>query len=70
MVFYTILRNQDGNANVPCMNWNGDKLNRNANWLKNDWNSNDRVLLLVTFYFFRLARNYFILIWGGFVYPE
>ena len=50
--FSRFLRDQDGNANVPCVNWNDAKLNRNANWLDNKWNKNDRVLLLDTFIFF------------------
>lgn len=51
--FRVILRDQNGNTNVPYVNWNGDKLKRNANWLDNKWNENDRVLLLDTFIFLR-----------------
>lgn len=43
-----MLRDKDGNWNVPYSNWNGSKWNRNANWLTNDWNSNYRVVLLDT----------------------
>lgn len=45
-----MLRNANGNWNVPYANWNGSKFNRNANWLDNDWNSNYRVVLLVTLF--------------------
>ena len=52
MAFGTFVRNSDGNANVPYVNWNGSEWNRNANWLDNDWNSNYRVVLLATIYCF------------------
>ena len=40
------LRGQNGNSNVPCVSWNDSKLYRNAAWLDNEWDGNDRVLLL------------------------
>lgn len=50
-----MLRDKDGHWNVPNVNWNGDEFNRNANWLDNDWNGNERVVLLATQkMFFRL----------------
>lgn len=48
VVIGVTLRNSNGHWNVPYVNWDGDKWNRNANWLDNDWNSNYRVVLLVT----------------------
>lgn len=42
-----VLRNANGNWNVPYVNWNGSTLNRNANWLSNDWNANERVVLVL-----------------------
>jgi len=48
VAFHNILRNSNGNWNVPCVNWNGSEFNRNANWLDNEWNSNNRVVLVVT----------------------
>jgi len=49
MAFRATLRNQNGNAKTPTLNWNDEKLNRNANWLDNKWNSNNRIVLLDTF---------------------
>jgi len=54
----------DGNWNVPYSNWNDDKFNRNANWLENEWNSNNRVVLLVTLFCFHPERDFSQ---GGFV---
>ena len=48
----TILRELNANGNVPCANWNNNKLNRNATSPKSKWNEDDRVLLLDTFNFF------------------
>ena len=53
---YSLVRNSDGDWNVPYAIWNGSKWNRNANWLSNRWNSDYRVVLLVTFYLFPLVR--------------
>lgn len=39
-------RNSSGNWNVPYGNWDGDKWKRNGNWPRNDWNSDNRVVLL------------------------
>ena len=50
------LRNSNGHWNVPYLNWTGTKWNRNANRLDNDWNSNYRVVLLVTLFRFP-AKN-------------
>lgn len=43
-----MLRDRSGHWSTPNVNWNGDEFNRNANWLDNDWNGNDRVVLLAT----------------------
>lgn len=58
------LCNSNGNWNVPYANWNGGKFNRNANWLENEWNSNNRVLLLVTLFCSHSEKD---LLQGGFV---
>lgn len=44
--FGSILRDQYGNWDVPNSFWYGSQLYRGAHWLKIDWNSNNRVLLL------------------------
>lgn len=44
--YTSVLGNSDGNVNVPYGNWNGDEWNRNNDWVENDWNGNERVLLL------------------------
>ena len=48
MALRAMLRDKDGNWNVPYASWNGSKWNRNRNWLTNDWNGNYRVVLLDT----------------------
>lgn len=58
VVFRMMLRNRDGNANVPNAKWDGGRFDRNANWLDNDWDSNDRVVLLVNLLNFRSALYY------------
>jgi hypothetical protein len=40
------LRDQNGNADVPCVNWLGSKLSRDARTLSDQWSECDRVLLL------------------------
>lgn len=40
--------NSDGHCHVPSLNWNGDERNLNANDLDNDWNSDNRFLVLRT----------------------
>jgi hypothetical protein len=41
-VFYTILRNPNGNRNILYLYRNDDgKWNWNYNWLDNDWNSDN-----------------------------
>jgi hypothetical protein len=40
------LRDQNGSAYVPCVNWNGSELERNADALSNKWSGDDRVVLL------------------------
>ena len=42
----SLVRNSDGNWNVPYARWNGFKWRRYTNWLGYDWNSNYRVVLL------------------------
>ncbi len=47
--YYTpssLFRHSNGNCDVPMVNWNGSEFKPNGNWLDNDVNSNDRVLLL------------------------
>lgn len=44
MVRYTIVRNGDGNLNVPYLYENGGKVVLNWNWLDNDWNSTNPAL--------------------------
>lgn len=56
MVFWKAFRarsgspftNSDGNRNVPYLNWNGDERNLNANDFDNDWDSDNRFLVLRT----------------------
>lgn len=43
-------RNHNGNLNVPCSNQDGSSFNRNGNWVSNDWDSNDRFLVLDTIF--------------------
>ena len=59
-----IFRNHDGNLNVPCSNWNGSSLNRNCNYVSNDWNSNNRFLVLDNIF---ISTNQFLI--GGFAFP-
>jgi len=35
--FCTLVRNSDGNLNVPYLYENGDEVVVNWNWLDNDW---------------------------------
>ncbi|MEK9151625.1 MAG: hypothetical protein AAB547_03255 [Patescibacteria group bacterium] len=50
--FLAMLRDKDGHWNVPNVNWDGSKFDRNANWLDNDWDAAERVVLLDTHGFF------------------
>ena len=43
VIYCIILRDSDGNLNVPYLNWNGDRWVLNFNWLDNDFNDNDRL---------------------------
>lgn len=45
MVYYTKWRNRNGNRYVPYLLWFGDRWYLNFNWLDNDWNSNDRLVV-------------------------
>ncbi len=47
-IFLAMLRDKDGRWHVPNADWNGAKFDRNANWLGNGWNANERVVLLDT----------------------
>jgi len=53
MAFHTTngvpFTNSGGNRNVPYLNWNGDKRNLNGNDLENDWNGDNRFLVLRKF---------------------
>ena len=42
--FARIVRNRNGNLNVPCLYENDGKVVLNWNWLDNDWNSNNLAL--------------------------
>jgi len=42
----SVLRDQYGNAKVPCVSWYGSRLNRDARWLSIEWLDDDRILLL------------------------
>ncbi len=44
--YVDVFSNADGHRNVPNLNWNGDKRNLNANILENDWNADNRFLVL------------------------
>ena len=44
--FGSTLRYSTGHWRVPCVNWYGDKWDRNAAWLDDDWRSRSRVVLL------------------------
>ena len=43
--FKKIFRNQDGDADVPCVYFDGEKLSRGADWLESGWYSYGRVVL-------------------------
>lgn len=43
---YTLWRNDDGNLYVPYANCNPNDRNLNANWVENDWDTNDASLLV------------------------
>ncbi|GEM_PF-2532400 len=62
-------RHPDGNLNVPCLNWNGDRWHLNWNWLENRWNSNYRLLRLrISFRLSRVHRESFCneeFLWPG-----
>lgn len=45
-LFGSMLRNLDGDADVPCAYWGGDQFSRDAEWLVVGWDSLDRVVLL------------------------
>lgn len=57
MALRAMLRDHDGNWNVPNAKWDGSKWNRNANWLTNDWNADYRVVLLDTQFKVPAERN-------------
>lgn len=42
----SVLRDKDGNWSVPCADWIGTKWDRNGYWLRRDWHSLFRVVLL------------------------
>lgn len=44
--FGSMLRDGDGQWNVPDVRWTGQEFARDANWLTSQWNSRDRVVLL------------------------
>ena len=44
--FGSIFRYSDGSWDVPCFYWVGSKWHRDGIWLDDDWNGNERVVLL------------------------
>lgn len=48
MAGYTIVRNSNGNLNVPYLIENDGKVILNWNWTDNDWNSNNPALRFAT----------------------
>ena len=42
----SVLRGQVGESGVPCVRWGGSSLNRDARWLRGEWDGNERVVLL------------------------
>jgi len=57
--FVRIVRNRNGNLNVPYLYENGDKVVLNWNWTDNDWNDNNPALRLATHFLSLLATDYF-----------
>ena len=51
MVLYIIVRNRNGNLNVPYLIENGDEVVVNWNWLDNNWNANNPALRFATLSF-------------------
>ena len=49
VILCIILRDSDGNLNVPYLYWNGDRWVLNFNWLRNDFNDNDRLARVVSY---------------------
>lgn len=45
-LYTTLFRNHNGNLIVPYLDTDGGVLKPNGNWLGNDWNSSNRVVLL------------------------
>jgi hypothetical protein len=45
--FGSILRDRGGDASVPYVRWDGSKRRRRASWVGNEWDGDDRVLLLL-----------------------
>ena len=50
MAYYIIVRNSNGNLNVPYLIENDGKVILNWNWLDNDWNSNNPALRFATYF--------------------
>ena len=48
IIYYTILRNSNGNRYVLYLYWNDGAWNWNVNWLDNDWNANNPSAVLAT----------------------
>ena len=55
MTFCILVRNRDGNLNVPYLYENGDKVVMNWNWLDNDWNNDNPALRFATLFISRPA---------------
>ena len=43
MIHCILLRNSDGNLNVPYLYWNDDRWVLDFYWVDNDFNDNDRL---------------------------
>lgn len=61
-IFYTFLRNPNGNRYVLYLYWNDGKWNWNVNWLDNDFDQNNVSAVLATpFISLQLSLESFVL---------